>query len=165
MLFHRKKSTFRECTSGAALVEAAVVLPILIFLTVGLLDFGLAYKSVSAGQKSIRSAARYLSRLPLSRLCDSGANSGQVEGKNVAWYGTTTAGIKSTVPGWDASDSNIVITLSPTCTTSTPASDAKLQRKINISATIPYTALAWQALGLPPTLNIPIQHEERWLGQ
>lgn len=165
MLFKRNTGSLKDCTSGSALVEAAVALPILIFLTVGLMDFALAYKSVSTGQKSIRNAARYMSRLPLSKLCDSGANGGQQAAKNLAWYGTTTAGTTPTVPGWNASASYLTITLSPTCTVATPASDTLVQRKINISATIPYTALAWQALDLSPTLNIPIQHEERWLGQ
>lgn len=154
---------------GAALVEATVVIPILVFLMIGVIDFGLAYSDLASAQKSLRNVTRYLSKLPQTSLC------GALDpaAKNLAVYGKTPAALTDTplIRGWKASGvSNITITVTEKATatsaetTGCTTSD-KAYRRIKISATVPYTALAWSVLNLPGTITMRTEHEERWIGQ
>ena len=52
------------CTSGAATLEAAIVLPVAISLMVGGVEFGNLFLTYGTAAKSVRDAARYL---PASR--------------------------------------------------------------------------------------------------
>lgn len=147
-------------TDGAAIIEATVVIPFLIFLMIGVMDFGLAYSNVAEAQKSLRAASRYLSKLPMSRLCE--VNGGQKEAKQLALYGdpsltTGTTRVANWVPG------DITITLTPAC--ATPPSTTPVDTKINMKADVPYQALAWRALGFSGSLTLKTEHEERWIGQ
>lgn len=147
-------------TEGSAILEATIIIPVLIFLMVGVMDFGLAYSSVSEAQKSIRSATRYLSKLPMSRLCD--VSGGQKEAKQLALYGNPSATSGNTIiPDWQLSD--ITITLTPAC--ASPPSTSPIDTKINIKADVRYQALAWRALGFAGTMTLKTEHEERWIGQ
>ena len=51
---------FASCSSGSALVEMTIVVPVAISLMAGGVDFGLALSTQATGSKSVRDAARYL---------------------------------------------------------------------------------------------------------
>ena len=53
-----------RCSSGSALVEATLYMPIAISLMVGGVDFGMAFSAHATVGKSVRDAARYLGSLP-----------------------------------------------------------------------------------------------------
>src|SRR5262249_14196387 len=57
-----------RCTSGGATLEAAMLMPLLISLIAGGVEFGRAYSVASTADKSMRSAARYLARMPCDTL-------------------------------------------------------------------------------------------------
>ena len=63
------------CTSGAAMLEAAIVMPVAISLMVGGIEFGNLFLRYGTANKSVRDAARYLSRAPVANLCTRGTNS------------------------------------------------------------------------------------------
>lgn len=165
MLLKRKATAEKE--RGAALVEAAIAIPILVLLMIGVMDFGLAYSDLATAQKSLRNTARYLSKLPQASLC--GALS--PAGKNLAVYGNTAGTGSPLISGWKANTiQNITITVTEkTTSTSTETTGCttadKIYRKINISADVPYTALAWSVLRLPGAITMKTAHEERWIGQ
>jgi hypothetical protein len=62
-----------RCSSGIALVEMTLILPVTIALMAGAVDFGMAFSSQATLGKSVRDAARYLAGLPASAYCQSWA--------------------------------------------------------------------------------------------
>lgn len=167
----RKRISFSSDEGGVAMIEAAIVIPMLIFIMVGVMDFGLAYSDLTTAQQSIRNTGRYLSKLPSSRICTAIGN----EGKNLAVYGKTSPGTSDLplITGWAKSGTgNITIVakeiasndITATETTGCTASEPPY-RRIVITATVPYTSIAWSVLGLPGSINLSAQHEERWIGQ
>jgi Flp pilus assembly protein TadG len=150
-LLVRQLSGFYRCTSGAALVEATLVVPIAIALMVGIVDCARAYMAIATAQKSLRDATRYLTILPANAVCDWGLT----RAKNVAVYGNISGTGVPLVHGWVTGD------ISRTA----PANCAASFNKITLSANVPFTALTWQVVGLPTNLTFNVQHEERWIGQ
>lgn len=155
MLKLRKIKALGKDQDGSAIIEASVIIPFLVLLMVGVSGFGMAYKDLATAQKSLRSAGRYLARLPVSRLCSTAS---QDEAKKLAVYGNPSANTSTATPvisNWAVS--NVTITLSPACP-GTP-STTPVDRKITISATVPSNLLSWTNIFMQPS------HEERWIGQ
>ena len=135
-----------DCTSGAALVEATLAMPVVIALMMGATDFGRAYSTSSTADKSMRDAARYLAHLPASAVCGWGLTNAQ----NLAVYGNIAGSGSPLISGW--STANVTLTQ--------PASCASNPTIIQLSATVPFTSI--MLAGMPTTLST--QHEERWIG-
>jgi Flp pilus assembly protein TadG len=62
-----------QCSSGTALVEMTIIVPLAIALMAGVVDFGMAFSSQATLGKSVRDAARYLAGLPASAYCQTWA--------------------------------------------------------------------------------------------
>lgn len=152
-------SQLRKGEEGTAIIEAAIVLPILIIIMVGIVDFGRAYATLSAAQKSLRGATRYLATLPPGAVCSWGL----INAQNMAVYGETAPeeDAEPLVPGWSLG--SIVLTLPPDAPP--PDCSGTSLGRIQLSAEVPYTALIWQVAGLPETLTMTTSHEERWIGE
>src|SRR3974377_788664 len=88
-----------RCTSGSATVEMALIMPIMISLMVGGVDFGMAFSAHATMGKSVRNAARYLGSLPKAAACSSWAIA---NAKNLAVFGKVSpgAGDSALVSGW-----------------------------------------------------------------
>ena len=143
---------FQLCSSGNSLLEAAIVLPFAITLMVGIVDFGLAFRTKAIAEKSMQNAARYLSTLPQSAVC----GWGWTNAKNLAVTGNLAAVSSSNPPliaNWTTND--IHWTSSSTC--SGPPSAINT---IDIYADVPYSPIAWRT-GITMTAH----HQERWIGQ
>lgn len=151
----------RDCTSGAALMEAAIVFPLVLTLMLGVIEFGRAFQVYHTADKSMRSATRYLARVPESATCDGAW--GQENARNLAVYGTIDPGANPTpiIPDWEPED--IIITFKhrdPECTSD--ALDDPLVIALDTSVPVPVQLLI--ALGLPGTTSIEVSHEERHIG-
>ena len=144
-----------QCISGAASLEAAVMMPFVISLMVGSTDFGLAFAVSSTADKSVRDAARYLARVPSGAICGWGLTNA----KNLAVYGelTVSAGDQPLIPNWSTSD--ITLTL-PTDCTALPSPTV-----IRLDATVPFTGIMLGAIGLSNAITMHAQHEERFIGE
>lgn len=145
---------FIRCESGTSILETAVVLPLLVILMGGVYDFGRAYGTMSAGQKSMRAAVRYLTRLPAEAVCNSWA---LTQAKNIALYGNTAGTGSLLIPNWTAGD--ITLTTKPTNCPTTSVTN------INLSANVPYSSLMWSVIGLGNNTTMRVEHEEKWVGQ
>src|SRR3974390_2423961 len=87
------------CTSGSATVEMAFIMPIMISLMVGGVDFGMAFSAHATMGKSVRNAARYLGSLPKAAACSSWAIA---NAKNLAVFGKVGPGADDSalISGW-----------------------------------------------------------------
>lgn len=62
-----------RCTSGTALIEMTIIMPMGFLLMAGVVDFGMAFSTQATLGKSARDAARYLGGLPSSAYCQTWA--------------------------------------------------------------------------------------------
>ena len=137
-----------RCSSGNALVEMTIVVPVAISLMAGGVDFGLALTTQATASKSVRDAARYLGSLRASECNDQISNA-----QNIAVYGNLSGTGTALVPNWDANggaNNNVNITCGST---------------IVVSAKIPYDSIILVSfLPISGTLTLSTQHEEPQLG-
>src|SRR5262245_24438907 len=76
-----------RCSAGTATIEAALMMPLAIFLMAGGTDFGRAYSVSSTADKSMRDATRYLARMP----CDAAALGTCTSARAICEWGLTNA--------------------------------------------------------------------------
>jgi hypothetical protein len=128
----------------------------------GIYDFGRAYATMSAAQKSLRGAVRYLTLQPFAFAC---SNTAKGNAKNLALYGNTAGTGSALVSGWQAAD----ISVSVVDVNDAPITDCSSYPtvvKISMSSSkVPYTSLMWGIVGLPNAINMNVAHQERWIGQ
>jgi Flp pilus assembly protein TadG len=155
-----------RCASGTASVEAAIMMPLVIVLMAGSTDFGRAFAVSSTADKSLRDAARYLARVPCDSeglgVCTSAAavcGWGLTNAKNLAVYGklTVSAGDKPLVANWSTSD----ITL----TQPTDCGALPNPAVIRLEATVPFSGIMLNAVGLSNAMTMHVEHEQRWIGE
>jgi Flp pilus assembly protein TadG len=143
-----------RCSSGSALVETAIILPIMISLMVGGVDFGMAFSAHATVGKSVRDAARYLGSLPPTAACSTWAIA---NAKNLAVFGKLSPGPDDSalISGWQT-DGGTGNNVSVDC--STPS-------VVIVSAEAPYRTLMLGAV-LPRigTMTLSAQHEEQSIG-
>ncbi|WP_306260787.1 TadE/TadG family type IV pilus assembly protein [Pararhizobium sp. IMCC21322] len=85
---------FRTSDDGAAMTEALVALPVLILLTVGVLEFGSLFWQREQIETGLRDAARYMARCRHdTAICETVA-------RNLAYYGSVAALANPRVPDW-----------------------------------------------------------------
>ena len=147
---------------GAAIVEATIVLPLLLTLGFGVLQFSNAFYDHQQITTGIRDAARYLARVP-----NPNNGAAQANAQNLAVYGNIGGTGPARVPAWTIGQ------VTPTITTvaNPSAATGNLTLRgpdpltiIVVSAAVPYPGLGFLTyLGLAsPTINIT--HSERWIG-
>jgi Flp pilus assembly protein TadG len=94
---------------GNAIVEFALVLPLLVSLFLGTWQFGYAYYMYGELEQAVRAGARYAS---LRAYDAANATDFQNAVKNVVLYGQPTAGTTTVVPGLAASNVSVNLTFS-----------------------------------------------------
>jgi hypothetical protein len=159
-----------RCISGAAALEAAIVLPVAIVLMAGGVEFGRLFSVYGTAAKSVRSAARYVARVPQANICDKWVLN---NAKNLAIYGTLdSTDAKPLIPGWTPENvctnlnpcmsrvGGLVTLVSPHC----PPANSSFTT-IEVSATVPYTGLMFGVIGLSNSWTINVRHQERSIGE
>ncbi|MDH6234632.1 hypothetical protein M2281_005250 [Mesorhizobium soli] len=146
---------FARSTSGTATIETVIALPLAISLMVGGIEFGRLFSAYTTADKSMRSAARYLARVPEVGVCTWGLTNA----RNLAMYGMTSppAGTQPLIAGWTAP---ATISLSaPACGSFGKAA------VLHLSADVPFEVSMLTAIGLPNHYTLTVQHEERHIGE
>lgn len=87
---------------GAAMVEAIIALPVLTFLTFGMLEFGSLFWQREQIETGLRDAARYVAR------CGHDVAVCQGTARNLAYHGSTAALATLRVPQWNTNLSPII---------------------------------------------------------
>jgi Flp pilus assembly protein TadG len=154
-----------RCTSGSATLEAALVMPLAIALMAGGVEFGRVYSAASTADKSMRAAARYLARIPCATVSPAGictaapaiCDWGLTNAKNLAVYGNLAGTGNALIASW--STSSVTLTLPSDC------GALPNPTIIQLTATVPFTAIMLSAVGLSNTITMNVQHEERWIGE
>ncbi len=102
----------KQSIAGLAIVEMAIVLPILMLLTLAAGEFGRAFIQYSRLSHRVQSAARFVAENTLQGTTGVAVltDSIRTQARNLVLYGTTSAGTKPAVPGLTATDVAITVT-------------------------------------------------------
>lgn len=96
-MFSLKRCSLVRNREGVAFLEFTILFPLLLVLAVGVFEFGHALQNYHRINKSVRDAARFLARQPIS-CTSAGVNVGTIdasiitEAKNLAMTGEITGG-------------------------------------------------------------------------
>jgi Flp pilus assembly protein TadG len=149
---NRRILKFAEDETGAAAVEAAIVMPVLLFLAFGTIEFSNAYWDHQLISTGVRDAARYL-----ARVNDPTDGAAQARAQNIAVHGNASGTGPLRVTGFTT------VTVAPV-----PIGNAARTYRgpnpiyiVTVSTTTTYQQFGMlTALGLtPPTFTI--SHSER----
>jgi Flp pilus assembly protein TadG len=147
-----------RCSSGSAMLEASIIMPLVMSLMAGSVDFGLIVSSQATAKKSVRDAARYLATVPPTAVCTWGLANAQ----NLAVYGKIkpNSGVDAPlITGWSANGgSNNNVQLGPETDCANPI-------VIQLQASVPYNSIFLSTI-LPNVTSwaLSAEHEERYVG-
>jgi Flp pilus assembly protein TadG len=139
--------------AGTATIEGIIVMPLAISLMVGGVEFGRIFSAYSTADKSMRSAGRYLARVPPAAICSWGS----ANARNLAVYGQTFNTGSPLLPGWTTGTVTLV---RPDC--GAGFADPLV---IELRAAIPFTLQMLDAFGFSNTVTLNVRHEERHIGE
>lgn len=102
----------RKSIAGLAVVEMAIVLPILMLLTLGAGEFGRAFVQYSRLSHRVQSAARFVAENTLKGTTGVAVLTDTIktQARNLVVYGTASAGTTPAVPGLSPTDVVIMVT-------------------------------------------------------
>jgi Flp pilus assembly protein TadG len=153
-----------RCSRGTAAIEGVIVLPVAISLMAGGVEFGRIYNTASTADKSMRSAARYLARIPCTTsaagICSASTaicGWGLTNAQNLAVYGNIAGQGNALITGWTTAK----VTLQQPSNCNALPNPVIIQLK----ADVPFTAIVLSAVGLSNSMTLHVQHEERWIGE
>jgi hypothetical protein len=151
----RSKSLWRS-ERGSALIEASIVLPLLLALVGGVLEFSFFFYQEQLITVGVRDAARYL-----ALTADPTSPTNQVGAMNLAVAGSIGGGTPR-VPGWNIAD--VSVTITPWDNSDGALSGRTMIPIITVSTHFADSSLGFlRLLGLS-ALTISVSHQERWVG-
>lgn len=163
---NNKKMMYRQL--GVAMVEFAIVLPLMIMLLFGITELGRALYQQNSLDKAVNTGARYISRLngivsvDLNNQCaqSSGWTTGETRAKELVAYGEGTTPL---LPNLDPSK----VTVTYNTRTINAADGPETLCVIRVTATVPFVGLFGDTL-IPFTnigsINLHAETEERYIG-
>lgn len=154
---------------GSAVVEAAVLTPLLIILFLGVFEFAWCFYNQHVAEIGVRDAARYLSRGPylssaafISEGTDPCSDTNKTAAKNLAVTGTVDGSGSARIQGWTTAD--VTVTCTSFDNTGLTYDGPSFFYRVTVSTSFADPALGYFALlGLGvPTLSA--SHMERAFG-
>ena len=139
---------------GAALVEFTLLAPFLLFLGLGISEFGRFLYQYQLVLDGLRDGARYLARLQ-----DPTITANQTSAKNLAVTGTIDGTGSARVDGWVAAD--VTFTIEDVDNSAGTYRGDSTIHVVHAATTFDYADVGFLgALGLP-ALSIDVTHEQR----
>ncbi len=148
--------------SGAAMVEMAVVTPVLIVLGLGTFEFGNYFYNHHIVTTGIRDAARYLARFDDPLACSA-------RGQQLAITGEIAGG-QQRIAWWNAADVSVslrnIANPLDLNTGERPYRGRDPLSIVQVGTNVNYGGLGFlSVLGLGASMNITVTHEERVIGE
>ena len=158
----RSLSCFRRSRDGAALVEFSLLAPVLIMLMCGLSEFANAMRQYHIMEKSVRDAARYLTRVPMTGCA---INAGSISAaQNLALTGVTAGGGAYFLPTWD-DPSTVTVTVAACVSNTTRTYRGHDDMPvIEVTAHAPYEDLGMLGVIGLDDIELEVRHQQLWIG-
>lgn len=164
----KRLSGFPRDQEGSALVEGAVLVPVLFALIFGVLEFSYYFYQQHLVSTGVRDAARYLARVE-----DPTDAAAQTTAQNLAATGSPSGGSTRRTKGFDPAEVTVSFSfvanapvdgVRPYRQSSDPAIPDSL-RIVNVTGSFTWAPLGmWGFFGFG-TKNVTVTHSERWIGQ
>lgn len=145
-----------QAESGAALVEAAVVLPVFLALVGGVYEFGFFLYQQQLAISGVRDAARYL-----ALTADPTNVTSQAGARNLAVTGLIDGG-QSRISGWQSSD--VAVAVSSIDNSSGTYGSGSIIQIITVSTDFTDRTLGFLGLLGLKSPTISASHQERFVG-
>ena len=145
---------FLACRRGAAAVEAALVLPLLLSLGLAAADAGWLFSETHRTKAGLAAGARYLAKARDPALV-------QADAINLAVTGRRTGGT-ARVKGWETSHVTVSYRMVDNATQSYTGADSI--RIVRMHSQRPYKGFGLLKLVKVGELDVEALHEERWTG-
>ena len=158
-----KRGTRGEGESGAALVELAVVVPVITLIGLGVIEFSNYYYTYQLIQNGVRDAARFAASLPYDST-NKTQNDAAI--KNLAVTGASTGGT-ARLSYWKTTD--VTVTWG---TIANPGLSGNLQSYryngdvpvVTVSTSFPYQSLGFLGFLKINAITLAASHQERVFG-
>lgn len=150
---------------GAVLVEAALVVPVLLAIGLGVFEFGNAFYQYHLMSNAVRDAARYASGVTdIDAVCTNGSAT-QNAIKDIALRTGKDPATGNQIKIWPGGRNNITVTCTAGVSNSTqyyrgPATI----RSVTVAAAAPYQSLGLLGFFKLSTPTLTVYHQERLLG-
>ena len=163
LLIHK----FRSNIVGAALVEFSILLPVIFFTAFGMMEFGRALYQFHIANKGVKSAARFVARVPNPSLtCPPSGTSwttAQTDAKTLAMRGSLNGSDPFLLSNWSDASS---ITIAVSCYDNSGGTYRGLDDLAIITVS---TSFNFDDIGLLSTLGITgltinASHQEMFIG-
>jgi Flp pilus assembly protein TadG len=155
-LSHAARALIRN-GDGAALIEFSLLAPFLLFLALGMTEFGRFLYQYQMVIEGLRDAGRYLARLDPSDTINQG------NAANLAVTGTIDGSGDDRVDGWKATDISFGIT--PVDNTAGTYRGLATIQVVEVTTTFDYADVGFlSALGFD-AISINAAHEQRVIGE
>jgi Flp pilus assembly protein TadG len=159
---HRLLSRFHQSRQGAALVEFALLAPMLIVLMCGLAEFANAMRQYHIMEKSVRDSARYLTRVPMTGCTINGA--AITAAQNLALTGQTASGGTPMLASWD-DPSTVTVAVADCVLNTTGAYRGHEQMPvIEVTAGAPYEDIGLLGVLGFDEIELEVRHQQLWIG-
>ncbi len=154
---HKLKALIR-CNQGTSIIELAVILPVLVTIGLGMIEFGnmlYQYHLINVG---VRDAARYLAGLEQTAANETSARNiattGEVSGgtNRVSWWNTSSVSVSHTQLANNDGSGNKIFRGGDTIT------------MVTVSTSVQYQSLGFLGTLNLGNFNLAAQHEERVYG-
>lgn len=166
-----QRASFLHDSSGAVLVEAALVMPVLLLLALGVFEYSNMFFKHQAVTAGVRDAARYAARTPrpLGQTCEETLNDVELVSavKNLAVSGDIFNSTPARVSGWSVDDVSLTATL---VENPVDAAGVRVYRGpdpiciVRVSSSYTHARMGlFSGLGFIPA-TVSISHTERWIG-
>lgn len=156
----------RRSNKGVALVELSLLLPMVILLVGGTVELSRAFYQFQIADKGVKSAARYLARIPGNQVCPPASaawTAGQVAAKNLAQRGSLSAGDPFTLSNWqNANDVTIAVSCVDNSTGGYVGGDSI--PVVNVSTSFTFDDLGFLGIVKLNNINITTSHQEVYIG-
>ncbi len=158
-------SGFCKDDRGASLVEMTLVTPFLVFLGLGISEFGQAFYHQHLITTGVHDASRYLARFD-----DPLAAATKADAKDIAVTGSI-GGTDKRVSWWDTSDitvswGNVIDNTKDDTTGERPYRGPDQIRVVRVATSVDHPGLGFlSAIGISSPLTISVYHEERVIGE
>ena len=119
---------------GAAIVEFAIVLSLMLLITAGIFEFGRAFQYYDALAKATRDGARYMSTVPKATISSVAVS----DAKNLVVAAANAANLSPNLTTGD-----VVVTCTPACADGTAPDDVEVSisgYSINIGGVMPFVS-------------------------
>jgi len=158
----RNPLRFIKDRDGAAVVEFALLAPLLIFLMCGMAEFANAMRQYHVMEKGVRDAGRYLARVPMTGCTVSGTAT--TAAQNLAITGRTSGGT-ALLPNW-TNVSSVAVSVAQCVNNSSAAYRGHAEMPvIQVQAAAPYADLGLLTILGIGSINLEATHQQLWIGE